>query len=110
MSLIEGEAMTTINLPKSLVYGAVSAWLRADGAALAAGRGRQLAPRLLRPWSAPRPSTPPDLRALTMLLLLGSFLVLMIIGVPGGDLHGCRLARSTSWSPASCPTSSWPSG
>ena len=53
MSLIEGETMTTIDLPKNLVYGAVCARLRPDVRALHPGVGRELAAGLLHP-GAPR--------------------------------------------------------
>ena len=110
MSLIEGETMTTIDLPMSLVYGAVCLGFVLMVAALDPGGGRATGAAATPCWSAPRPSTPPrsegrDHAAPARLL-------------PRPDAD--RRARwpspwpwprcSTSWSPASRPTSSWPSG
>ena len=44
--------MTTVNLPKSIVYGAVCFGFRPDVRALGPGVGRELAPRLLHPGAS----------------------------------------------------------
>ena len=64
------------------VYGAVFARLRPDVRALHPGVGRELAARLLDPGAPEALRRRTGFEAHAMLILLGSFLLLMILGLP----------------------------
>ena len=72
--------MTTIKLPEGLRLLRRAARLRPDARALDPGRGRELAARLFDP-GAPRRIRRHG-RSDAMLLLLGGFLLLMLLGLP----------------------------
>ena len=80
IQIIGDERMTTIKFPKGFVYYAVLLGFVLMFAALDPGRGRELAAGLLHPGAPRRIRRNGRLRA--MLLLLGGFLLLMLIGLP----------------------------